>query len=55
MIERYTLFADILILAWLVGTWFYEGHHMRCKIRVVCPHCSLQHNHECLADERNQK
>lgn len=30
---------DALILAWLIGTWFYEGHHRRCAVVVRCPKC----------------
>ncbi len=55
MFDKYSFFVDVLILTWLVSSWFYEGHHKRCKIRIVCLHCSLQHDHECLADERKTK
>jgi len=33
------LVVDVMILAWLVFTWFYEGHHRRCKVEVTCPSC----------------
>lgn len=30
---------DAAILLWLIGTWFYEGHHRRCTVRQVCSKC----------------
>lgn len=30
---------DALIFLWLVGTWFYEGHHRRCTVLSKCPAC----------------
>jgi hypothetical protein len=39
--------ADGLILAWLVGTWFYEGHHRRCTVIVRCPKCGEQTSTPC--------
>lgn len=42
---------DFLILLWLVATWFYEGHHRRCKIEVVCPACGKSKDECCRADE----
>lgn len=38
---------DALILAWLVGTWFYEGHHRRCTVVVRCPDCGKGRDHDC--------
>ena len=32
-------FLDLLILLWLVGTWFYEGNHRRCTVVTHCPKC----------------
>lgn len=32
---------DFLILAWLVCTWFYEGHHRRCTVIARCPACNV--------------
>lgn len=49
MIEATTCLLDLLILAWLIGTWFYEGHHRRCKVEVVCPRCGQDHDQECQA------
>lgn len=43
---------DIMILAWLVGTWFYEGHHRRCKVEVTCGHCGKTSQVGCQADHR---
>lgn len=43
---------DLLILLWLVGTWFYEGHHKKCKVTVTCPHCGTESEQACLADHR---
>jgi len=40
---------DAAILFWLIGTWFYEGHHRRCKVEVVCPKCGENHNECCKA------
>jgi hypothetical protein len=34
-----TEILDFLILAWLIGTWFYEGHHRRCTVLIKCPFC----------------
>lgn len=55
MIEKLTLTADILIFAWLVGTWFYEGHHKKCKVTVTCPHCGEESEQACLADHRHDE
>jgi hypothetical protein len=44
--------ADVLILAWLVGTWFYEGHHKRCIVETTCPECAERSAHGCAADAR---
>lgn len=39
MIEIATVVLDALILGWLIGTWFYEGHHRRCSVVVICKAC----------------
>ncbi len=33
---------DALILAWLIGTWFYEGHHRRCSVVCRCDKCGVE-------------
>lgn len=33
---------DFLILVFLIGTWFWEGNHRRCTVRVTCAHCGTQ-------------
>lgn len=38
---------DALILAWLVATWFYEGHHRRCTVLTRCPHCGAESSTPC--------
>ncbi len=38
---------DFLILAWLIGTWFYEGHHRRCTVIQECPVCGSRHDLHC--------
>lgn len=43
---------DALILVWLVTTWFYEGHHKKCRVTVTCQHCGRQADHDCGADPR---
>jgi hypothetical protein len=30
---------DAAILVWLIGTWFYEGHHRRCTVVLTCAKC----------------
>lgn len=49
--------ADVFIAAWLVGTWFFEGHHKRCKVDVLvtCKRCGNEFSAEadCAADHRN--
>lgn len=41
------------IMGWLVGTWFFEGHHKRCQVDVLvtCKHCGaeLQAETDCSA------
>jgi hypothetical protein len=46
--------SDVLILAWLVGTWFYEGHHKKCEVTVTCDHCGNTAEHRCESDPRNK-
>lgn len=46
------LVVDVLILAWLVFTWFFEGHHKRCRVEVVCPNCGGTASAGCAADPR---
>jgi len=43
---------DASILAWLVGTWFYEGHHRRCEVVAICPTCGGSSMQRCGADRR---
>lgn len=47
--------SDVLILVWLVGTWFYEGHHKKCAVTVTCDHCGHTAEHRCDADPRNHE
>jgi len=42
-----TEILDFLILAWLVGTWFYEGHHRRCTVIVTCDKCGCDSSAPC--------
>ncbi len=49
MTETLALAADVAILLWLIGTWFYEGNHRRCKVTVVCSHCGKKTDTECVA------
>lgn len=30
---------DAAILIWLIGTWFWEGHHKKCTVLVECAQC----------------
>lgn len=55
MIEKLTLAADIAILAWLVGTWFYEGHHKKCEVTLICPHCGNESDAACEAVRRERE
>lgn len=52
MIEILMLIADALILFWLIGTWFFEGHHKKCQVIIDCPHCGKSSEQKCLADHR---
>jgi hypothetical protein len=54
VIATLALFFDALIFAWLVFTWFYEGHHKKCEVEVACSHCGHQESHKCSADPRNK-
>lgn len=49
------LATDVMILAWLVFTWIYEGHHKRCKIEIACPRCKRLHEVGCAADRRMER
>jgi hypothetical protein len=40
---------DAAILLWLVFTWFYEGHHKRCKVEAICPVCKHDSIIDCCA------
>lgn len=40
---------DLLILAWLVGTWFYEGHHRRCSVIARCDKCGHESSNNCVS------
>ena len=54
MIEKVALVVDVLILTWLVATWFYEGHHRRCQVDVRCPRCGAESEAGCSADHRDR-
>jgi hypothetical protein len=43
---------DAAIFGWLVFTWFFEGHHKRCRVEVVCPNCGTTASEGCAADRR---
>lgn len=47
--------SDVAILGWLIGTWFYEGHHKKCRVSVTCPHCGETSDQPCLTDHRNHE
>lgn len=55
MFEAITFVVDVSILAWLVGTWFFEGNHKKCRVSVACPHCGGISDQRCLADHRNRE
>lgn len=40
---------DAAILIWLIGTWFYEGHHKRCEVEITCPTCGGASTTTCTA------
>ncbi len=42
---------DFLILAWLVATWFYEGHHRRCTVIQRCPKCGKESDARCASGD----
>lgn len=42
---------DGLILAWLVFTWIYEGHHRRCTVISKCPKCGNEKDVHCASGE----
>lgn len=45
---------DIMIFVWLVGTWFFEGHHKQCKVDVIatftCAECKKEFDVETEVD-----
>ena len=45
--DIYVAIMDTLILAWLIGTWFYEGHHRQCKVETVCRSCGQEDHQDC--------
>lgn len=45
--ESGAFLVDVLILLWLVITWFYEGHHKKCKVTVTCNHCGQENDQPC--------
>lgn len=47
--EVYVAVMDTLILVWLIGTWFYEGHHKQCKVETVCKVCGTHLHEDCQA------
>lgn len=44
---------DALILLWLVGTWFYEGHHRKCEVHSVCSKCGDHSDVSCTASKKD--
>ena len=51
--DKVAAIIDVLILAWLVGTWFFEGHHKRCRVEVTCPSCGRSTETCCSVDRRH--
>lgn len=47
MYEVLITVLDACILLWLVGTWFYEGHHRRCTVIAKCPTCGGESSIPC--------
>jgi hypothetical protein len=47
--------ADVFIAGWLVFTFFWEGHHKRCRVELVCPNCGTASSAGCAADRRAEK
>ena len=45
--EVLMVILDFLILAWLVGTWFWEGNHEKCRVEIVCKDCGKTSNTMC--------
>lgn len=44
---------DAAILVWLIGTWFYEGHHRRCTVVVTCRLCKAKSTKKCKAGKHD--
>lgn len=52
-IDQWILISDVAILLWLMGTWFYEGHHRKCKVDVYCAKCHDRAEHDCQAGKHD--
>lgn len=44
---------DGLILAWLIGTWFYEGNHKKCQVNTICPECGKKTDVTCTVHQNS--
>jgi hypothetical protein len=53
--ETGTLLLDLGILLWLIGTWFYEGHHRRCTVLTKCPKCGKESSLRCHSGEPTEQ
>lgn len=51
--ELATVVLDAAILVWLVGTWFYEGHHRRCTVITTCEHCGARSDAACVTHKEH--
>ncbi len=49
-----TVVLDAAILTWLIGTWFYEGHHRRCTVVTKCSHCGAHSDAECVTHKEHR-
>lgn len=49
--DTVVVILDACILLWLVGTWFYEGHHKRCTVETLCPCCKEKSSVDCCANK----
>lgn len=45
---------DAAILLWLVRTWFYEGHHRKCSVAMICDVCGRATDAACQAEKAAQ-
>lgn len=53
--DTYVAIMDTLILAWLVVTWFYEGHHKQCQVEVTCSSCGASAHETCKSNKAGDK